>query len=86
MTRKNKQKSPTKADKPAPAEKKKRVGPMTYFRQVYLEGKKVTWTSRNETIVSTIMVLIMCVIAAVFFWALDWTINTGIQFLLGLGA
>ena len=35
------------------------------------EGAKVTWPSRNETMVTTIMVLIMVVLASFFFLGVD---------------
>ena len=44
---------------PAPA-RKKGFNPFKFFREVRQEGRKVTWTSRQETIVSTVMVLINC--------------------------
>ena len=51
--------------------KKKRTNPLTFLQQVRNEGAKVTWTSRNETMVSTIMVLIMVAIMALFFFLVD---------------
>ena len=68
----------------APA-RKKSVNPLKFFSEVRQEGRKVTWTSRQETIVSTIMVVIMAVIAAIFFFAVDSLIGWVINFLLGLG-
>ena len=58
------------------SEKKPRTGPLTFMRQVRAEGNKVTWTSRQETIAATIMVLVMVVIAAAFLFAVDtvWSI------------
>lgn len=53
------------------AKSKGSVGPVQFFRQVRDEMRKVTWTSRNETFVSTIMVLIMVAIASLFFFAVD---------------
>jgi len=50
------------------------------------EGRKVTWTSRNETIVSSIFVLVMATLAAIFFFGVDSFIGMVINFLLGLGA
>lgn len=41
------------------------------MRQVRAEGNKVTWTSRQETIAATVMVLIMVVIAATFLFTID---------------
>jgi preprotein translocase subunit SecE len=69
----------------APASKKG-VNPLKFFSQVRQEGRKVTWTSRNETIVSTIMVVILSIIAAIFFFAVDSAIGAIINFLLGLGS
>ncbi len=68
----------------APA-RKKTVNPFKFFAEVRQEGRKVTWTSRQETIVSTIMVVIMAIIAAIFFFAVDSAIGAIINFLLGLG-
>ncbi len=51
--------------------KKKRVGPMEFIQQVRNEAAKVTWTTRNETLVSTTMVLIMVAIMALFFFGVD---------------
>lgn len=53
------------------SDKKPRTGLFTFLRQVRAEGNKVTWTSRQETIAATIMVLIMVVIAAIFLFAVD---------------
>ncbi len=51
--------------------KKKNTSPFQFIQQVRAEASKVTWTSRNETMVSTIMVLIMVVIMALFFFGVD---------------
>jgi preprotein translocase subunit SecE len=51
--------------------KKKKTSPIEFLQQVRDEARKVTWTSRNETFVSTIMVLIMVAIMAVFFFIVD---------------
>ena len=70
----------------AAAPSKKAVNPLKFFSQVRQEGRKVTWTSRQETIVSTIMVVILSIIAAIFFFAVDSLIGWIINFLLGLGS
>ena len=69
----------------APA-RKAAVNPLKFFSQVRQEGRKVTWTSRRETLVSTIMVVIMAIIAAIFFFAVDWVIGHIVNFMLSLGA
>tara|TARA_B100000678_G_scaffold90504_1_gene75365 strand:+ start:14504 stop:14710 length:207 start_codon:yes stop_codon:yes gene_type:complete len=54
------------------SEKKPRTGPLTFLKQVRAEGSKVTWTTRQETIAATIMVLIMVVIASTFLFLVDF--------------
>jgi preprotein translocase subunit SecE len=58
--------------------KKKKTSPMEFAQQVLQEGRKVTWTTRNETVISTVMVLIMVLIMAVFFFAVDWGLRLGV--------
>lgn len=69
----------------APA-RKKTANPFKFLSEVRQEGRKVTWTSRRETIISTIMVLVMATIAAIFFFAVDSLIGWIINFLLSFGA
>ncbi len=59
--------------------------PIEFFRQVRQEVAKVTWPSRKETTITTTMVFVMVIAAAVFFLAVDWLLSLGISFLLGLG-
>lgn len=66
-------------------ESKKRTNPLTFLREVREEARKVTWATRNETVVAGIMVLIMVVAASIFFLIVDWVIRVGIGLLLGLG-
>ena len=46
----------------------------------------MTWTSRSETIVSTVMVMILATLAMLFFWGVDSIISWVVQFLLSFGA
>jgi preprotein translocase subunit SecE len=48
-----------------------KTNPILFFQQVRQEAAKVTWPSRNETVVTTIMVLIMVVLASFFFLGVD---------------
>jgi len=61
------------------SERLKAKNPLEFFRQVRQEGQRVTWATRQEVTVSTIMVLIMVVAAAIFFFIVDaiirWTIG-----------
>jgi preprotein translocase subunit SecE len=61
-------------------------GPVAFFREVRAEAKKVTWATRQEVIVSTIMVVIMGVAAALFFFVVDFIVGNVIKLLLGIGS
>ena len=86
MTRNAKNKTPATAKAEAAPAKKPRVGPFQYLAQVRKEANKVTWTPWNETWISTVMVLILAVLAMLFFWVVDFTMNAIITWLLSLGA
>lgn len=58
--------------------KPKSANPFEFLQQVRAEGSKITWTSRNETLISTIMVLIMVLVMVVFFFFVDQTLRFGI--------
>ena len=45
----------------------KTVNPFTFLQQVRQEAAKVTWPSRRETMISTVMVLVFAFVAAIFF-------------------
>jgi preprotein translocase subunit SecE len=62
-----------------------RTNPADFVRQVRQEVSKVTWPTRKETTVTTIMVFIMVTVAAIFFLLVDQVISIGIRFLLQLG-
>ena len=63
-------------------EPKRRGGPVAFFREVRAEGRKVTWATRQEVMISTIMVLIMGAMAGLFFFLVDLTLANGINFIL----
>jgi preprotein translocase subunit SecE len=50
------------------------------------EVAKVTWPTRKETGITTMMVFVMVFVAAVFFTAVDWVIAHGVRLFLELGA
>lgn len=66
-------------------EPRSKGGPVAFFREVRAEARKVTWATRQEVTVSTIMVLIMGVAAAIFFFLVDFLIGNIIRFVLGIG-
>jgi preprotein translocase subunit SecE len=70
------------ADKAAPKEAKPKVSPVEFFRQVRAETLKVTWPSRKETMITTLMVFVMVVAASLFFLTVDWVLSHLVQLLI----
>lgn len=58
---------------------------MQFFGEVRREMTKVTWPTRKETTTATIMVLVMAMIAAVFFFMVDRIVGFGIAQILTFG-
>mgnify|MGYP003729920281 CR=1 FL=1 len=65
---------------------KAKVNPSQFVREVRQEASKVTWASRKETLVATVMVFIFVFMAAVFFFFVDRLMSFGVRLLLGLGS
>lgn len=63
-----------------------KTNPLTFLQQVRAEVSKVVWPSRRETMVTTVMVLIMVFMAAIFFLAVDQVLGFGVGLLLGSGS
>jgi preprotein translocase subunit SecE len=61
-----------------------RMALFRFFGQVRKEIARVTWPSRNETTVTTILVLILATLAALFFIAVDFVFRNLMGFLLGI--
>jgi preprotein translocase subunit SecE len=62
------------------------ISPVEFIRQVKREAGKVTWPKRKEVTVTTIMVFVLVLMAAVFFLIVDQVLARLIHFILGLGA
>jgi preprotein translocase subunit SecE len=60
------------------------VNPVKFLQEVRQEVGKVTWPTRNETVISTIMVLVMVALASLFFLAADQIISWLIQLVLSI--
>jgi preprotein translocase subunit SecE len=72
---------------PAPAAApKKRTSPAQFWNEVRAEARKITWTSWKETWITSVLVGIMVVVAAVFFLAIDGALNFLVQQLLKLAS
>ncbi len=61
-----------------------KTNPVQFFQQVRIEISKVVWPTRNETLISTIMVLIMVFLASMFFLLADQVIAWFVQLLLSI--
>ena len=62
-----------------------RTNPFEFLQQVRTEVSKVTWPTRKETVITTIMVLVMVIAAALFFLAVDQVLSLLVSFVLGVG-
>ena len=62
-----------------------KTNPGEFIQQVRSEGAKVTWPSRKETVVTTIMVFVMVILASLFFLVSDQVIRVLVRFVLGIG-
>jgi len=62
-----------------------KTNPVQFLQQVRSEASKITWPSRRETLISTAMVLLMVIFAALFFFAADQLIGWLIGLVLNVG-
>ena len=63
-----------------------KTNPFTFFQQVRQEVAKVTWPTRRETLTTAVMVLVMIILAAFFFLAVDQVLSLIIGALLAIGS
>lgn len=62
-----------------------KTNPFTFLQQVRTEVSKVTWPTRRETVISSIMVFVMVILAGIFFFAIDQFLGWFVGLLLSLG-
>jgi preprotein translocase subunit SecE len=60
--------------------------PFKFLQEVRAEGQKVTWPTRKETTVTTMMVFVMVFVASIFFLLADQIMRFGISFILGVNS
>jgi preprotein translocase subunit SecE len=58
--------------------------PFKFLQEVRSETAKVTWPSRRETMITTLMVFVMVALASVFFFVADQVIRVLVTFVLGI--
>jgi preprotein translocase subunit SecE len=74
--------SPISANEPP----KRRISPIQFFREVRAEARKITWTSRRETWITSVMVFIMILVVATFFVLVDVGLRALMELILKLAA
>ena len=62
-----------------------KASPTKFFQEVRQEVSRVTWPTRKETGVTTMMVFVMVFVAAIFFFLVDQLLSNIVRFVLGLG-
>ena len=60
------------------------TNPFQFIQQVRSEISKITWPTRREVLLTTIMVFVMSAIAALIFALVDLLIRSGIQSVLNI--
>ena len=60
------------------------ANPLQFLQQTRAEIGKVVWPTRREVLLTTVMVLIMATLTAVFFFLVDLAIRSGLQGILGM--
>ena len=61
------------------------ANPFEFIQEVRAEAAKVTWPTRRETVITTIMVLIMVLLASLFFVSVDQALRLIVGAVLRLG-
>jgi preprotein translocase subunit SecE len=56
-----------------------RTNPVQFIQQVRSEVGKVVWPTRREVTLTTIMVLLMAAVMALFFTLVDLVIRSGLE-------
>jgi preprotein translocase subunit SecE len=63
-----------------------KFSPFKFLQEVRQEVAKVTWPSRRETTITTVMVFVFSVAAAIFFLMADQVIRMAVTLVLGIGS
>ena len=63
-----------------------KFSPFKFLQEVRAEADKVTWPTRRETAITTLMVFIMATLAGIFFLFADQVIRFLVTLVLGIGS
>jgi preprotein translocase subunit SecE len=61
------------------------ANPFEFIQQVRVEATKVVWPTRRETLVTTGLVMLMALFAALFFIVVDEALRVVVSLVLGFG-
>ena len=61
-----------------------KINPGEFAQQVRQEFFKITWPSRKETMMTTMMVFVMVILASIFFLVSDIVIGWAVDTVLGI--
>lgn len=56
---------------------------MGFMKDSRLEVRKMVWPTRNETLQTTLMVMVIVLVLAIFLWIVDSLLGWGVKTLLG---
>ena len=59
--------------------------PLQFIQEVRQEATKVTWPTRRETMITTGLVILMVILASLFFLAVDEVLQFVVRFVLNIG-
>ena len=62
-----------------------KTNPAQFVRQVRQEINRITWASKRETIIASMSVFVMALIASLFFFLVDLLLSNVVQALLSFG-
>ena len=63
-----------------------KTNPAQFVRQVRQEINRITWATRRETLYASLSVLVMALIASIFFLLVDLLLSNVVEFLLDIGS
>ena len=63
-----------------------KTSPGEFINQVRAEARKVVWPTRQETVQTTLVVMIVVVVFAFLLWLLDLGLGWAMQSVIGHGA
>jgi len=63
-----------------------KTSPMEFFNQVKAEARKIVWPTGRETMVTTLMVILMTGTLGIFFFGIDSLFGWIVKMLIGMAA